>query len=102
MANAPLYAVINRDLMSQITSGKLKPGHQLESESRLATRYGVSRMTVRQALGQLELEGLVARRHGAGTFVSEPKSIERHAGKLAPFHEELGVAADDISTRVVS
>ena len=56
MANAPLYAVINRDLMSQITSGKLKPGHQLESESRLATRYGVSRMTVRQALGQLELE----------------------------------------------
>ena len=102
MANAPLYEVINRDLMGQITSGKLKPGHQLESESRLATRYGVSRMTVRQALGQLELEGLVARRHGAGTFVSEPKSIERHAGKLAPFHEELGVAADEISTRIVS
>ncbi|QPZ38289.1 GntR family transcriptional regulator [Paramicrobacterium chengjingii] len=102
MANAPLYEVISRDLTSQIRSGRLKPGFQLESESGLARRYGVSRMTVRQALSQLELERLVTRRQGAGTFVSEPQSIERHAGRLAPFHEELGLEAEEISTRIIS
>ncbi len=101
MVNARLYEVISRDLTEQITSGRLKPGERLESETNLASRYGVSRMTVRQALGLLESDELVARRHGAGTFVSENRSVKRRANRLAPFNEELGLDAEDISTTVL-
>jgi GntR family transcriptional regulator len=101
MAGARRYEVISRDLTDQIASGRLKPGQRLESETNLATHYGVSRMTVRQALGQLESDELVARRHGSGTFVTEHRGIKRRANRLAPFHEELGLAADDISTSIL-
>jgi GntR family transcriptional regulator len=68
MSPSPRYEVINRDLSSQISTGAFKPGHRLQSESKLAAHYGVSRMTVRQALDELESDGLVVRRHGAGTM----------------------------------
>lgn len=101
MPPAPLYEVISRDLAEQISSGRLKPGQQLESETNLAVHYGVSRMTVRQALGRLEADDLVARRHGSGTFVAEKRGIKRQSNRLAPFHEELGLDPSDISTKIV-
>jgi GntR family transcriptional regulator len=101
MAVAHLYEVISRDLTDQITSGRLKPGQRLDSETNLAMHYGVSRMTVRQALGRLESDELVARRHGSGTFVTEPRGIKRHANRLAPFSVELGLDAEDISTNIL-
>lgn len=101
MGNARLYEVISRDLTEQITSGRLKPGQRLDSETNLAARYGVSRMTVRQALGVLESDELVARRHGSGTFVTEHRDIKRRANRLAPFNEELGIEADDITTTLL-
>lgn len=48
-----------------------KPGTQLDGERELADRFGVSRPTVRKALARLEQEGLVERRQGDGTFVTE-------------------------------
>lgn len=101
MAREHLYEVIRRDLADRIHSGRLKAGQRLESETDLAARYGVSRMTVRQALGRLEADGLVARRHGSGTFVSEQRTISRHANRLAPLNEELGLDAADLTTRVL-
>lgn len=98
MAVAPLYQVINRDLSGQITSGSLPLGDRLPSESELAQHYGVSRMTVRQALGQLEAEGLVVRRRGAGTFVSDPRPRRRQANRFGSFAEEMGVDAADVTT----
>lgn len=98
MANAPLYQTITQDILEQIQSQLLPPGRRLESESALAVRYGVSRMTVRQALGQLESDGLVTRKPGSGTFVNSPRATRREANRIAPFHEELGVRADEITT----
>lgn len=101
MAREHLYEVIRRDLADGIHSGKLKAGQRLESETDLSARYGVSRMTVRQALGRLEADGLVARRHGSGTFVTEQRTIRRQANRLAPFHEELGLDEADLTTKIL-
>lgn len=51
-----------------------QPGQRLPAEVHLARAMGVSRATVRSALGVLESEGLVTRRHGYGTSVASPES----------------------------
>jgi GntR family transcriptional regulator len=56
------------DLIEQLDVGDAIP-----SERQLCSDLGVSRLTVRAALDELVREGYVVRRHGAGTFVSEPK-----------------------------
>ncbi|NUU08455.1 GntR family transcriptional regulator [Leifsonia sp. C5G2] len=97
-AIGPIYQVIVRDITEQITGGSLQPGDRLDSEPRLAERYGVSRMTLRQALGELEAGGLVVRRHGAGTFVNTPRPIQRRGNQLGAFHEEMGLDPNEIVT----
>lgn len=74
-SSLPAYARIEERLARLITSGELKPGDRLPPERALAAQIGVSRMTLRQALGRLEDSGLLLRRHGRGhgTFVAEPK-----------------------------
>jgi len=101
MTAGPLYQVISRDIADQIASGSLHGGDRIDSELRLAEHYGVSRMTVRQALGELESEGLVVRRHGSGTFVSSPRPIERRTNQLGAFHEEMGLDSRAIETRLL-
>jgi len=74
----PLHAAIAEHLDGLIASGSLAPGTRLPPERQLAVTLGVSRMTVRQALGELEREGRVRRVVGraGGTFVSETPSGE--------------------------
>lgn len=98
MSQARLHEVISSDLLSQIESGALKPGDRLPSEQELSARFGVSRMTVRQALGRLENQGLLTRKQGSGTFVAEPRRTERDSQRLG-FHNEVGVDPDEVSTR---
>ena len=82
--STPLYAQIADVLMEQIESGALSPGDQLPPERQLSDTFGVTRMTIRQALQVMEMQGLLIRRQGAGTFVRNPK-IERHVAHLEPF-----------------
>ncbi len=56
-------------LRDRIASGRLSDGGALPGEQALAAQHGVSRVTVRRALAELQREGLVSRRRGAGTFV---------------------------------
>lgn len=67
MANR--YARIVEDLRRQIRTGALVPGTRLPAESVLAKRYGVGRPTLRKALGVLQAEGLLDKRHGFGNVV---------------------------------
>lgn len=57
-------------------AGRLGPGAALPGERELAATCGVSRMTVRRALDELETRRLVERRHGAGTFVRVPAAAQ--------------------------
>lgn len=69
----PLYIQIQEYLAEQILSGFLQPETRIPSERELSQELEVSRMTVRRAITELVNEGLLERKHGAGTFTSKPK-----------------------------
>ncbi|MEX3956697.1 GntR family transcriptional regulator [Trinickia sp. EG282A] len=72
----PLYVQIKDALRARILDGTYPSHSRMPSEHELCAMYGVSRITVRQALGDLQKEGLVFRLHGKGTFVSKPKAFQ--------------------------
>src|SRR5437016_6913337 len=82
----PAYRKIQGAILKRIEAGQLKPGDSVSSERELAKIHGVSLMTARHALAALELEGLVQRRRGAGTFVAPPKI---HFNRLMSFTEQM-------------
>jgi DNA-binding transcriptional regulator YhcF (GntR family) len=67
----PPYVQVASALRAAILTKTLEPGEKLPSGSQLATRYGVARMTVQQAIRVLRDEGLVVSRQGSGVFVRE-------------------------------
>ncbi len=73
----PLYYQLENLLREKILSGAFAPGDRLPTESDLIRQYGVSRITVRQALTALADEGLIERRQGRGTFIAERKTKRR-------------------------
>jgi GntR family transcriptional regulator len=85
----PLYHQLEVALRSSIEQGALLPNHPIPSEPELMRSYGVSRATVRQALGNLVSAGLLYREHGRGTFVCEPRLRQRQLGTLVSLTEEL-------------
>jgi GntR family transcriptional regulator len=66
----PLSAQTQQYLLGLIEHGTYQPGEQLPSEKELATQLGISRSTLREALLNLEQEGVLIRRHGVGTFLA--------------------------------
>ncbi|MFZ0880912.1 MAG: GntR family transcriptional regulator, partial [Candidatus Acidiferrales bacterium] len=82
----PAYKRIQLAIRERIESGKLMPGDIVHSERELAKAHKVSLMTARHALADLAREGLVERRHGAGTFVAPPKI---HFNKLMSYTEQM-------------
>ena len=74
----PLYIQLKELIKGQIAEGVLKPGASLPSERKLCKLYGVSHITVRQALIELTKEGLLFRSPGRGTFVKPERFIRRH------------------------
>jgi len=65
------YQRVYRELRGRILSGHYEIGSQIETEPVLTEQFGVSMITIRQAAGMLEEEGLLDRRQGKGTFVPE-------------------------------
>ena len=91
----PAHAQIEAALSTAIERGRLRPGDRLPAERELADRFGVSRMTLRQALGRLEQQGRLVRHQGryGGTFVAEPKLELIGTSALSDQLRNLGVAA---------
>jgi len=71
-SHIPLYKQIIDDIKSQISTGTLKSGDQIESNAELAKNYGVSLITVKNALASLIKDGYLFGRAGRGTFVADP------------------------------
>lgn len=97
MAGKSLLADRLRDeLLEEMTSAQLRPGDKLPTEGELATRFGVSRATVREAVTSLVEAGYVTRRHGSGSYVSErrrmPHGLDSTLSYLAMI-ESAGVRA---------
>jgi GntR family transcriptional regulator len=76
-SRVPLYYQLENLLREKILSGVFVAGARLPTESELIEQYGVSRITVRQALTALAEEGLIERQQGRGTFVTERRTRRR-------------------------
>ena len=76
-SDIPLYAQLVGIIKRSISTGALPVGALLPSEAELCRCLSISRNTVRQAIGELEDEGLVVRKRGRGTFVADPNSYRR-------------------------
>lgn len=85
----PLYVQVKDALKDLIDSGGAGPGRQLPGEPELCRIFDVSRTVIRQALRDLELEGLIIREKGKGTFVAEPKLREGLFQDLTGFYEDM-------------
>ncbi len=68
---APKYSRLKEYLKEQMKRGVITPGSQLPSENMLVDQFKISRHTVRQALSELENEGLIFREQGRGTFCAD-------------------------------
>ena len=82
----PLYRQVADELRGQIQRQELMPGGQLPTEARLMDDYGVSRNTIRLALGLLRNEGLVVTGQGRGSFVADVESADPHGGMRIERH----------------
>jgi len=101
VASVPLYAQIKDALRVQILDGTYAPHSQMPSEHELCAMYGVSRITVRQALGDLQKEGLLFKLHGKGTFVSKPKAFQ-NVSSLQGFAEAMSSMGYEIVNQLRS
>ncbi|HRO57664.1 MAG TPA: GntR family transcriptional regulator [Burkholderiaceae bacterium] len=84
----PLYLQLASLLAQRISSGTLRPGDRLPTEPQLIAEHGVSRITVRQAIGLLARNGQVVTRRGKGTFVAMPMRQHR-LDELRGFYDAL-------------
>ena len=96
----PRYFRIAESLRERIRGGRLSPGTRLDNQRSLARSFGVTLMTLRQALEVLEREHLIARRHGLGTFVAAP-SIDYDILQLRRFAGDLSAQGEHVTTRLI-
>jgi GntR family transcriptional regulator len=95
-----LHSRIREELRGRIFSGAWQPHDRMPSESELMAQYGVSRITVRQALGDLEKERLIFKVAGKGSFVAQPKPFQE-LGRLQGFAEAMGAQGHEIYNKLV-
>ncbi|MGC5170116.1 GntR family transcriptional regulator [Microbacterium sp. DT81.1] len=86
-------------LREQVIGGR--EGDPLPSEAELAEKFGVSRMTARQAMQSLAAQGLVRRQRGSGTFIA-PQPMHRHSGPLMSFTEDMKRRGLSASSRLIT
>ena len=100
-APQPLYARLREELRAGILDGRLQPHAKLPSESEMTAAYGVSRITVRQALGDLQREGLIVRLQGKGAFVSQPQASQQ-LNRLEGLAESLAAQGQAVNSKRLS
>ncbi|MFI5914637.1 GntR family transcriptional regulator [Dactylosporangium sp. NPDC051541] len=97
----PRYRSIAADLAGKIRTGVYAPGEALPPQRDLSTTYGVTLMTLRQALRELSDEGLIVQQPGRGTFVSPPHLAYR-LGSLRSLTDDLRDQGFEVQTTVIS
>lgn len=97
----PAYYQVYEALRAKLVDGSVPPGAKLPTERVLAEHLRISRATLRQALDRLELDGLIVRRQGNGTFVGEPR-IEHDMQYLRGFTSEFARRGRRVESTVLS
>ncbi|MBB4663846.1 GntR family transcriptional regulator [Conexibacter arvalis] len=102
MASVPAHQQIRDELIAEIESGALGPGARLPGEIALAKRFGVTRMTLRQALAAMVNDGMLVRRQGVGTFVAQDAARRRNMTRLTGFREDMRNEGRPVETRMLA
>lgn len=93
-SDRPAYRQLADALRAAIDAGEIGPGEQLPSERALMDQSGTARGTVRQAIAQLKVEGLIEIEHGRGAFVRRRPAVRRVAhDRFVRRHRQAGRAA---------
>lgn len=98
----PFYHQIKSRIKDNIHTQRWPLGYQIPTESDLCKIFGVSRTVIRQALGELEAEGLLVREKGRGTFVSQPKISAGLVQSLSGYYEDMKARGLKLTTVVLS
>ena len=88
-SHIPYYIQLMDILKIKVQQAEWVPGDQIPGEQDLCERYQVSRTVVRQALRELEYEGVITRQKGKGTFITLPKISEGLVQKLTGFYQDM-------------
>lgn len=97
----PRYEQVRRAILAGIEGGELAPGSFLPPEPELMAAHGVSRITLRRAIGDLCAEGLLQRQQGRGTLVL-PRKMRQTLVSLGGFSETLDGLGRKAGHRVLS
>lgn len=97
----PIYHQLEESIKQLIESGQLKPGDALPSEREYSEQFGISRMTVRQAIINLVNERFLYRVRGKGTFVMEQK-FEQNLQGLTSFTEDMKARGMEASSKLIN
>jgi GntR family transcriptional regulator len=97
-----LYLQLEDELRRRIEAGEFSPDSPIPSEHRLEVMYGVSRITVREAISRLVSVGYLRKERGKGTFVQALRKIDERIGRVTSFTEEIIARGLKPGTKVLS
>jgi GntR family transcriptional regulator len=96
----PFYYQLKQILLTDLRERELAPGHRLPGDHELCRTYDVSRTVVRQALSELETEGIIERVKGRGTFVAQHKTAEHLVQSLTGLFEDVAARGSHLRSEV--
>jgi GntR family transcriptional regulator len=101
MSSVPLHTQIREIIRRRVLDGSYPPHSQMPSEAQMMEAFSVSRITIRQALGDLQKEGLIFKVAGKGTYVAKPKAFQS-LSRLQGFGEAMGPSGYETFSQVLS
>jgi GntR family transcriptional regulator len=101
MSSVPMHTQIREIVRRRVLDGTYAPHSQMPSESQMMEAFSVSRITIRQALGDLQKEGLIFKVAGKGSFVAKPKAFQ-NLSRLQGFGEAMGPSGYETFSQVLS
>jgi GntR family transcriptional regulator len=99
----PLYHQLKERIQAKIDNGDYQPGQMIPTERELQETYGISRITVRNAIAELVAEERIIKKQGQGTLVAKPRIVD-DSSRLRGFTEKSmaqGAQIEDVGTRVL-
>lgn len=97
----PKYQMLKETILGKIITGTWAPGMLIPAEPELCQQFGVSRITVRHAIGDLVHEGRLRTVQGKGTFVAAPKLEERFVQRVFGLYEDMERRGLHLTTEVI-
>ena len=96
----PYYHQLKQILLGRLRRDGLQPGDRIPGDQELCGAYGVSRTVVRQALAELETEGVIERIKGRGTFVAQPRTAQALVQSLTGLYEDIAARGKHLRSDV--